>query len=105
MTIMVHLLEEGPGRNFRDKFVKTRSSPSTRTPPPEPPLVENQVVIALNPFLLFFTKNRFSAISSAICSFSCFASFVSCLVNGRVKVQAKMGTQVDLEIVNRNLKD
>ena len=93
MTIMVRLLEEGPGRDFRDKLDKTRYSPSTRTPPPEPPLVENQVVIALNPFLLFFlTKNHFSAISLAICSFSCFASFVSCLVNGRVKVQAKMGT-------------
>ena len=38
-------------------------------------------------------------------SFSCFASFVPCLVNVRAEVQAEVATQVEQETGNRNLKD
>ena len=38
-------------------------------------------------------------------SFSCFTSFVPCLVNVRAEVQAEVANQVEQETGNRNLKD
>ena len=57
MTLMVPLYEEGPGRDFRDKLMKPRYSPSTRTPPLEPPPVKKQVVIAFISFLYMKAAN------------------------------------------------
>ena len=102
---MVRLKKEGPVRDFRDKLVKPRYSPSTRTSPPEPPPVKNLVVFAFISFLSFVFKNNFSANHFTTYSFFCFASFVPCLVNVRAKVPAEVATQVEQEIGNRNLND
>ena len=101
--IMVRLQEEGPVRDFRDKLDKQRYSPSTRTSPPEPPLIKNQVVLLS--FFCYFFLNLFFYNPFTLSSFSCFASFVPCLVNDRAEVQAEVATQVEQETGNRNLKD
>ena len=98
-------LSEGPVRDFRDKLVKQRYSPSTRTSRPEPPPVKNQVVIAFISYLLFVVKIHFSTIHFTIYSFSCFAFFVHCLVNVRAEVQAEVANHVEQETGNSNLKD
>ena len=53
---------------MRDKVVKPRYSPSTRTSPLETPPVKTQVVIAFISFLLFVFKFHFSTIYSFFCS-------------------------------------
>ena len=98
-------LSEGPVRDFRDKLVKQRYSPYTRTSPPEPPPEKSQVVVAFISFLLFVVQIHFSTIHFTIYSFSCFASFVHCLVNVRAEVQAETANHVEQETGNSNLKD
>ena len=93
---MIRLSEEHPVRDFRDKLVKQRYSSSTRTSPPEPPPVKNQVVFAFISFLLFvFFLNPFL--------YNPFYNLF--LVNVRAEVQAKVATQVEQGAGNRNLKD
>ena len=67
--------------------------------------MKNQVVIAFISFLLFVFKIDFLTNHFTIYSFSCFVSFVPCLVNVRAEEQAEVATQTAQEIGNRNLKD
>ena len=67
--------------------------------------MKNHVVIAFISFLLFVFEMHFSTIHITIYFFSCFASFVPCLVNVHAVVQAEVATQVEQETGSRNLKD
>ena len=95
ISSMVRFKEEGPVWDFRDKLLKPRYSPSTRTSPPEPLPVKVQVVIACISFLLVF-KIHFSTIHFKIYSYSCFASFVPCSPKYRPKwLPEKLGALIN----------